>query len=385
MSRPPKTIVHISSDYPDILAPNKTRGVFNLVDATPEYRHVVYSLNRVNGWSGIAAVPFGEDRIAIAYGALPKGLFWGSRFRDLARWISKDLKKRNITPAMIEAHRFTVEGLSGQDLANEFACPFICDIQGKTDTRILAKKIDLRSRYREIARRVSLVFVYAPWALPPFQRLAGLEEAKCQCLPVIPGIDTLVPAGVIGDDKLLTVFHLDNWRLKNVFRVIQAIENLASQRPSLTLDIYGSGQPRTLLKLSRVIQNSPVADRIRLRGAVENSKLPELMQGYAAFVMPSLSESYGLVYAEALFAGLPVLFSEGRGIDGYFEEKSIGYACEPESVDDITTGINHLLTHQAKLKQEIARLQAEGGLDIIRKNSIIKTYRNGMKKALTAH
>ena len=34
--------------------------------------------------------------------------------------------------------------------------------------------------------------------------------------------------------------------------------------------------------------------------------------------MPSKNETFGLVYIEALLQGLPVLYTSGEGIDGYF-------------------------------------------------------------------
>ncbi len=377
------TIVHLSCDYPDPLRGNKTSAIFDLVGGTPEYRHVVYSLNRVNAFSGISSIPFGEDRIAVVYGALPKGIFWGRSLRGVSRWICEDMKKRGIKPDLVEAHKFTVEGLVGQDLSHEFSCPLVCDIQGDTDISILTKKISLRNRYRKIAKEVSLVFPYAPWNVGPFNRLVGLQPNKCQNLPVIPGINKLSSAPVIEEDRLLTVFRLDSWKRKNIIRVIQAIEKLSIHRKNLFLDIYGGGSAKTLMALNNIIKNSRLGDRVKLCGIVKSDHLAELMKKYAAFVLPSLRESYGIVYAESLISGVPVLYSKEWGIDGYFDEKSIGYACDPSSVVDIAKGIEFLLKHQKELKSKIATMQEEGSLNILRKDSILDVYRSGLQKILT--
>jgi glycosyltransferase involved in cell wall biosynthesis len=376
-------IVHISSDYPDTLIPNKTRAVFNLVEGTPEYRHVVYSLNRVSAFSGLTSTTFGKDRIAVAYGALPKGILWGKRLREVGQWIGKDLKKRGITPDLIEAHKYTIEGLIGLDLAREFSCPLVCDIQGNTDTLILKNKVGLRSRYREIAKKVSLVFSYSPWALAPFKKIIGLHMGKCQSLPVIPSIDKISPAPFV-KDKLLTIFHLNGWKSKNIFRVIKAIKKLSLCRKNLSLDIYGRGSPKTLLTLHKLIKKNNMIDRVNLCGEVENENMPDLMKNYAAFVLPSQRETYGLVYAESLLSGIPVLYSRDRGIDGYFDKNSIGYACDPSSVDDIANGINFILERQLELKNKIAVLQENGSLDFIRKSSILDVYRSNLNMVLSA-
>jgi glycosyltransferase involved in cell wall biosynthesis len=44
------------------------------------------------------------------------------------------------------------------------------------------------------------------------------------------------------------------------------------------------------------------------------------------FVMPSHTESFGLVYAEAMSQGLPVIYTKGQGFDGQFDDATVGYA-----------------------------------------------------------
>ena len=379
-SRP--IILHISSDYPDAMAPDKTRAVSGLVDGTPEFRHVVYSLNRVDGWSGTTSLPFGEDRIAVAYKALPKGLLWDSRLAALGDWILADLNRRAIVPDLIEAHKFTVEGLIGLQLAEAFGKPLICDIQGDSDTNILNRKPGLRPRYRAIAARTAVVFPFAPWPVAQFETMTGLDRAKCRILPVVPGIDALRASAPVSAQRLVTVFNADSWQRKNIVRVAQAMKLVAAQFPGVTLDVYGRGRPGAILAMRDAVAETGIGDRLAFKGSAANGSLPDILNGYAAFVLPSLRETYGLVYAEALFAGLPLLFSKNRGIDGLLETNAIGYACDPHSVEDIAAGIHHLLTSQAALKTDIARLQAEGGIDILRRESILRTYRQGIKDAL---
>lgn len=376
------TILHISSDYPDSMQPRKTGAILSLVEATPEYRHVVYSLNRFTAIGGIATLPFGEDRTALAYGALPKGLLWGRSLSNLAAWIIADIKRKNIVPSMVEAHKFTVEGLIGLQIAREFSCPLICDIQGNTDVNILKKKPSFRSQYREIAQKASLVFPFAPWTIEPFEKLAGLSPEKCALLPVMPGLDTLSPAPFLGSGRLLSIFNLDCWDIKNLKGLLRALSALKNKYPHLKLDIYGQGSPDNIVKVQKMIAQEQLAERVSLKGPAKNEALPGIMKHYDAFVMPTLRESYGLVYVESLFSGLPVLYSKNRSIDGYFDAESIGYACNPSSDSDIAAGIEHLLTHEKALKQTIASMQTTGALDKVRRENILATYRQGLQKVL---
>lgn len=369
-------LVHISNDYPDILVPQKTRAVINLVEGTPQYRHVVYSLNRVSALGGLADISFGEDRTAIAYGALPKGIFWEKRLCEVASWIANDLRKKGIKPDLVEAHKFTIEGLIGQDLAHEFSCPLVCDIQGYTDINILQKKKSLRTRYKEIAKECAAVFPYAPWPLEAFERLADLNPEKCKCLPVVPFVDAMGKAPLVEEEKLLSVFHLDGWKNKNFEGIALAVKRLLPRRPKLVLDVYGGGSPKTLLALRKIIDENKLNEHVRLLGPVANGALPDIMRGYAGFVMPSKSESYGLVYIEALFSGVPILLNAKRGISGYFDLSETGYGCDAHDVTDIAKGMEHLLDHQAQLKLKIEKMQSEGAFEFMRKSEILKTYSN---------
>ncbi len=115
-----------------------------------------------------------------------------------------------------------------------------------------------------------------------------------------------------------------------------------------------------------------------------NDLFTKLLKNYVAFLMPTRRETFGMVFIEALFSGLPLLYTKGWGIDGFFEPDEIGYACDPTRVDDIQAGVEHLLKHQERLKQSIASLHARGGLERFTRNHIIDAYRAGLERVLNA-
>lgn len=375
-------ILHISADYPDAMAPQKTKAVSNLVEGTPEYRHVVYSINRVNGWSGIEAIDFGADRIAVSYRALPKGVLWEKRLPELAAWIARDMEKRGIVPDLIEAHKFTVEGIIGHKLAQIYGCPLVCDIQGASDTNILRRKKGLREKYKTIGKDAAVIFPYAPWAIEPFEKLISLNRHKCRTLPVVPGFDDCTPAPLCHEDKMVSVFHLDAWKRKNFEGLVAAAKIMRSKRPGFVLHVYGRGSAKTILAMKDIIRKEKMDDCVYLKGPVAHVDLRSVLQSYAGFVLASKQETYGLVYAESLFCGIPVVFNKDQAISGYFDPSVIGYGCDPGNVEDIAAGMEHILAHQAQYKENIAKLQADGGLDILKKENILQVYRSGLEEAL---
>jgi glycosyltransferase involved in cell wall biosynthesis len=69
------------------------------------------------------------------------------------------------------------------------------------------------------------------------------------------------------------------------------------------------------------------------------SELIEIYSSQDISVMPSFYESFGLVYAEAMSQGLPVIYTKGQGFDGQFPEGYIGYHVDADSSQNISNGI----------------------------------------------
>ncbi len=69
------------------------------------------------------------------------------------------------------------------------------------------------------------------------------------------------------------------------------------------------------------------------------------------FIMPSFFKTFGLVYLEAMSQGLPLIYSKGQGIDGYFKDGKVGYSVNPRSIDDIVEKIEIIITNYDKISE----------------------------------
>ncbi len=78
----------------------------------------------------------------------------------------------------------------------------------------------------------------------------------------------------------------------------------------LSLTIVGGGELDERLK-------AVATDNIRFTGFIDNDKLSEIYENHDVFILPSLSEPWGLVVEEALYRGLPCIVSDmvGAGPD----------------------------------------------------------------------
>jgi glycosyltransferase involved in cell wall biosynthesis len=368
-----KTVLHISADFPDPMVPAKTKAVSNLLSVVSGFRHVVYSLNRVSWHNGVCALPFGEDRTAIAYGAPPYGIALARFLRPVADFIAADLARQNLRPDLIHAHKLSVEGLIAADLAERLDVPFIASVWGDTDTKIINAKRGLRERYREIAARAVKLLPAAPWTARYAMETLGVRAERTEVLPVITAEDIIIPPDMRESERLISVFALDSWQRKGLDVLCAAMHEVSTARPNVVLNIFGGGSPRAVFTARRVIERAKVGAHVRLRGALPHDRVQPVMNGYAAYVMAPRRETYGMVHAEAVLAGLPILWAKGQGIDGLIDARA-GVRCQASSAAEVAEGIMHLLANQLGVKSAIAGLQAGGAFSHLQRHSIAHAY-----------
>src|SRR5690606_40262221 len=75
------------------------------------------------------------------------------------------------------------------------------------------------------------------------------------------------------------------------------------------------------------------------------------------FAMPSSGETFGLVYVEAMLQGLPILFTKGEGIDGFYTEKIGENVSKSATVSEIRDKIEVMVERYSdyKIPIEIVR------------------------------
>jgi glycosyltransferase involved in cell wall biosynthesis len=67
--------------------------------------------------------------------------------------------------------------------------------------------------------------------------------------------------------------------------------------------------------------------------------LAAIYRAHDIFVMPSFRETFGVAYIEALSQGLPIVFTRGQGVDGYFEPGTVGEAVNPHDAEALKAAI----------------------------------------------
>jgi glycosyltransferase involved in cell wall biosynthesis len=148
-----------------------------------------------------------------------------------------------------------------------------------------------------------------------------------------------------GERMLLFVSRLA--REKNVELLLEA---LAHCTRSAKLVIAGDGPERAALE--EFSFRLGIADRVTFLGQMERERLPELYASADAFVFPSVTETQGLVLAEALAAGAFVIAADAPqnrevlGRAGRIVEPSV--SAFARAMDDVPASLEPAETAKAK-------------------------------------
>lgn len=158
-------------------------------------------------------------------------------------------------------------------------------------------------------------------------------------------------------DTLRLVYMGSIIREKGLFELVEAV----SRVPGIVLDMYGPNtHPGQLEQLMRLTQELSLESRVRYCGEIRPSEVADTLCNYHALILPSHNESFGLVAAEAMMLGLPVIATK-TGLLEWAPEHA--FVCVGADAASIAAVLQHLLQSKCMLRtvgqrgQEYARSQ----------------------------
>lgn len=98
---------------------------------------------------------------------------------------------------------------------------------------------------------------------------------------------------------------------KGIHFLIEVVAQLKEQMQGYVVHIAGEGDDAYIDELKQLVINYDVMDIIRFEGGVYGERKWELYRTADCFILPTHSENFGLVVAEALASGTPVITTKG--------------------------------------------------------------------------
>jgi glycosyltransferase involved in cell wall biosynthesis len=129
---------------------------------------------------------------------------------------------------------------------------------------------------------------------------------------------------------------------KGALRSLKAFHSIAAKYPDWSFTIVGEGGEFTALQ--EYITTHKLQPRVMLKGHKRKDELPTEMRNADFLVAPSLHESFGLVIAEALSCGIPVIAPNRTGPAEFVNEKC-GLLVNPGSVEEIANAVERMIAN----------------------------------------
>lgn len=143
--------------------------------------------------------------------------------------------------------------------------------------------------------------------------------------------------------------------------LFSALQQLKKDNPdkSWQLDIAGEGDPLYLESLQELSKSLGISEHVVWHGHVTGSTKLLLLKQADWFVLPSLSENFGISVVEALKSGTPAVLTPGVAVAADVERFGAGYVCQP-TIEGLSVCLERCLDPpDSKMKSAAKKLAEE--------------------------
>lgn len=327
---------------------------------TKLHRNLVEYLDKLNIDNNIFAPIYKERKIEENYS---ENVFVSKCFNKWDKIIF-DYKQKKIYKSLTEhydlntfdiIHAYTLftDGNCAMRTSKEYDIPYVVTIRDTDVNAFFKYRFYLRKRGVKIMKNASAVFflskTYMNEVIKKYVPESIREEILKKSYVVPNGIDDFWINNIFYNKKIeQSLNRIKNKKLKiiyvgliskrkNIGLTLKAISKLQKKSWEIEFNaigkIYNKREYRKLNKDPNFIY----------LGIKTKEELINFYRDFDIFIMPSITETFGLVYAEAMSQGLPVIYTKGQGFDGQFEEGKVGYHVNCKDCEDIAYKIEKIV------------------------------------------
>ncbi|MBR3860360.1 MAG: glycosyltransferase family 4 protein [Oscillospiraceae bacterium] len=246
---------------------------------------------------------------------------------------------------LIHSHTLFNGGWAAYQLHKKYGIPYVISVRS-TDLNVFLRIPVFQRIARTIVEHAAGVLFLSSAYRDAFLEKCYSEKERArveQKSEVIPnGLESFWIDHIFKGKKelhtpleLLCVGAID--RNKNVVTTLKAVDQLNAEGIPTHLTAIGQVKDE---HIKSILDNNIFSTVIPF---LKKEELIDFYRSADVFVMPSLHETFGRVYAEAMTQGLPVVYTRGEGFDGTFADGTIGYGVKAEDVEEIAEAIRRIL------------------------------------------
>lgn len=339
-------ILHITNDF---CHTKVHANLFKILDEKG-VEQIIY--NPVRDLSHIGRNSFEGNHTQIIYSYVVKP-FHKYFYHIKRRTVFKDLVKRIDVKEINLSHASTLftDGGLAYKLYKKYQIPYVVAVRNTDVNGFLAKLPNTWFACIKILLHAERIFFISEGLKKKFENhyiiRPILNKIKHKFVLIPNGIDDYfldhISHEICCKNRIIYVGDFSG--NKNVIRLAKAVLRLRHDPgfEDTVLTIVGGGKNKTN-EVEQIITFNPEVFNY-LGKVYDKQKLCEIFRSNSIFAMPSIHETFGLVYLEALSQNLPVLYTKGQGIDGLFAP-TIGIGVNPLSDDEIYSALKQLLSQR---------------------------------------
>lgn len=250
---------------------------------------------------------------------------------------------------IMHAHSLFSNGYIAYKLSQKYKIPYIVAVRNTDVNLFLNKIIYLRKLGLNILKNAQkIIFLsdsYKKHTIDKFIPEKYKKEVKNKSVIIPNGIDEFwlknkyrkTTSPEKNKVKLIYAGRIDS--NKNIETAVKACRLLIKRGYEINYKVIG-----------KIVNKryGDLIDKYTFIEYIQHCQKEELIEHYRnsdIFIMPSKHETFGLVYAEAMSQGLPVIYTRGQGFDGQFDEGEVGYSVQYNSEREIVKSIGDIINN----------------------------------------
>ena len=318
-----------------------------------------------------ALARYGQRVSVIALcGDAPKGCFWEERrrgevmeyvlhFRPLRFHLTYLRVTRSMAelfssafgkdrPDIIHVHSFRAIRYA-RFLSKAYRIPFVVTEHVSWFERGMLSERDKRAISRDYAAATAVIAVSRGLR----EQIQPLCRQNVQIVPNLVGerfflspLEKKVGEGF----RFLSIGSLN--KNKGMDAVIAAFAEVLKDHPAAFLTICGDGEERPALE--RQTAKLGIADKVAFTGQVSREECAEYLSGCGAFVLASRVETFGVVLAEAMASGRPIVMTR-TGAWRELATDGTGLAVEVDNIPALATAMKSMIQQEDRYDPTVIR------------------------------
>jgi glycosyltransferase involved in cell wall biosynthesis len=195
------------------------------------------------------------------------------------------------------------------------------------------------------ATRADRVLVPSQYSAAVAARVYAVPRAKLRVVPEPIDLDdwdrrlAMVEHGPPDRPVVLSVGRM--YPRKRFADLLLAAALLRERVPEVQVRIVGEGPEAARLRDLHVTLG--LADTVVLRGQISRAALSVEYASAHCFCLPSVQEGFGIVFAEAMAAGLPVVACRAAAVPEVVPDRRAGLLVNPRSPEELAAALETLL------------------------------------------